>query len=81
MYQVVEVLVQREFQLLSYHARCKGIVCGGAFESPALLLVSVIGRREHVPKEGLYYSPVGQHSQDHVMILKLLLKHQSGYPF
>jgi choline dehydrogenase-like flavoprotein len=82
-HRVVGVQVRRGDQLWSYYARCEVIVCAGAIESPALLLVSGIGQPALNVGQGkeLHHLPVGQYLQDHVLISTTLLKHVSHWGY
>ncbi len=62
--------VRRAGQTTTVHARAEVILCGGAINSPHLLMLSGIGDRAHLADHGIetrVHSPgVGQNLQDHL---------------
>ena len=60
--------------LTSAHATREVILCGGAFNSPQLLMLSGIGPAEHLRSVGIDTVadlPVGQNLQDHLAVLMM----------
>ncbi|WP_240274632.1 GMC family oxidoreductase [Mycobacterium ulcerans] len=62
---------QREGQHCTVHARREVVLCGGAVNSPQLLMLSGIGDRSHLADHGIetvYHAPeVGQNLLDHLI--------------
>lgn len=67
------VRVKREGQTLDLRARREVIVCGGAFNSPQLLMLSGIGPGAHLQDRGIAVAHdlpgVGENLQDHIDIV------------
>ena len=57
------------------------ILCGGAFNSPQVLMLSGIGPADHLREMGitpLLDLPVGQNHQDHIAVLMMYSRPQAG---
>ena len=55
------------------------ILCGGAFNSPQLLMLSGIGPADHLRSVGIepvVDLPVGKNLQDHLAVLMMYLAHR-----
>ena len=69
--RAVGVEFQRRGQQCVAHARREVVLCGGAINSPQLLMLSGIGDRDHLAEHGIdtvYHSPeVGQNLLDHLV--------------
>ncbi len=67
------VRVKRQGQTLDLHAQREVIVCGGAFNSPQLLMLSGIGPGAHLQQQGVHVvhdlPGVGENLQDHIDIV------------
>jgi 4-pyridoxate dehydrogenase len=62
----------RNGQLATAHAAREVILCGGAFNSPQLLMLSGIGPADHLRSVGIEPAvdlPVGRNLQDHLAVL------------
>ncbi|WAC92922.1 GMC family oxidoreductase [Mycobacterium sp. Aquia_213] len=68
--RAVGVEFERDGHLCVAHARREVVLCGGAINSPQLLLLSGVGDRDHLDEHGIdlvYHSPqVGQNLIDHL---------------
>lgn len=68
--RAVGVEYQRGGQACVVHARREVVLCGGAVNSPQLLMLSGIGDRDHLAEHGIhtvYHAPeVGQNLLDHL---------------
>jgi choline dehydrogenase-like flavoprotein len=71
--RAVGVEYQRGGQPCVAHARREVVLCGGAVNSPQLLMLSGIGDRDHLAEHGIdtvHHSPeVGQNLLDHLLTL------------
>jgi choline dehydrogenase len=71
--RAVGVEYQRDGQPCVAHSRREVVLCGGAVNSPQLLMLSGIGDRDHLAEHGIdivHHSPeVGQNLQDHLVAI------------
>ena len=71
--RAVGVEYQRGGQPCVAHARREVVLCGGAINSPQLLMLSGIGDRDHLAEHGIdtvHHSPeVGQNLLDHLVTI------------
>ena len=68
-------------QTLRAHAECEVILCGGAFNSPQLLMLSGIGPADHLRELGiepLVDLPVGKNLQDHLAVLVMFSRRDAS---
>lgn len=82
--RAVGVLVRIAGELVSLHARKEVLLCGGAINSPKLLMLSGVGPADHLAEHGIAVqadSPgVGQNLQDHLdAIVQYRCEARQGY--
>ncbi len=69
--RAIGVEFQRDGQSCVAHARREVVLCGGAINSPQLLMLSGVGDRDHLAEHGIdtvHHSPeVGQNLLDHLV--------------
>ncbi len=74
--RAVGVEFVRDGLLQRLHARAEVVLCAGALRSPHLLMLSGIGPREHLLRNGVPVqhdlAGVGQHLQDHIGVAQLV---------
>ncbi|WP_269520893.1 GMC family oxidoreductase [Alteromonas sp. BMJM2] len=82
--RAVGVQVREKGSVATYFAKSEVILCGGAINSPQLLMLSGIGPRHELEEKGIYVHQdlpgVGQNLQDHLdAIVQFTCEAREGY--